>query len=331
VRSSRRRALPLILAGAGAAFGLAACQPVRLVRRDTSRRLVLRINVYGSAAYAPLLQMRERRLLEEAVPGLSVEWKTIPTADAVNDALRTGGLDLATGAPPAFLLAREAGLPVRLVGGVSALPCAVVGRPGLRSLSGLRKGDRIAIPDDAGLEAAVLQLAALRELGDAGALDGQVVTRSHVEALPALKLGQDVAAHVAVSPFLELELEGAGPERLVDGRVLFGELPTAALVYALPVLRERSGPLLATFGAALAEGARAATLDPVGTARLLAEADDLRIAPDRLGQILARSGWQLGARPAGVTRIAELWRGMDRLRLTPTSWSELAFEGVEGD
>jgi ABC-type nitrate/sulfonate/bicarbonate transport system substrate-binding protein len=328
---SRRHALRLLLAGAGAALGLAACQPARLVRRDPSRRLILRINLYGSAAYAPLLQMRERHMLEEALPGLTVEWKIIPTADDVHDALHNGGLELAVGPPTAFLLAREAGLPVRLVSGISALPCAVVGRAGLHSLRGLRPGDRIAVPEGTSLEAAVLQLVALRELGDSRALDGNLLERSHVEALPAIRLGKDVAAHVTITPFLELELEGTGPERLVDSRDLFGGLPTSALVYALPSLRERAGPALAAFTDALADAARLAAADPIGTARLLSEADELRAPPERIGEILARSGWQPGPRLAGVVRIAELWRQTDRLRRTPTSWAELAFDGVPGD
>ena len=292
---------------------------------------MLRINLYGSAAYAPLLLMRERRMLEEALPGLSVEWKMIPTPEEVNEALRSGGLDLGTGPPTAFLLAREAGLPVRLLCGISALPCAVVGRAGLRSLGGLRKGDRIAVPDPVSLEAAVLQLAALRELGDPRALNANLVERSHVEALPAVKLGQDLAAHVTITPFLELELEGVGPERLVDSRDLFGELPTTALVYGLPSLRERSAPLLDAFTGTLTEAARLVAADPAGTARQLAEVDDLRAAPERIGEVLARSGWQPGPRLAGVARIAELWKSTDRLRETPTAWSELAFAGIQGD
>lgn len=328
---SRRRALPLLLAGAGAAVGVAACQPARLVRRDPSRRLVLRINVYGSAAYAPLLQLRERRMLEEALPGLAVEWKPIPDAEAVNEALGDGGLELGVGPPTAFLLAREAGLPVRLVCGVSALPCAVVGRAGLRSLGELRSGDRIAVPNETSLEAAVLQLAALRELGDSRALDGNVLERSHAEALPAMKLGKDFATHVVVTPFLELELEGDGPERLVDSRDLFGGLPTTALVYGLPSLRQRAAPLLEAFTGALAEAARLVLADPVGTARLLSESEELRAPPERIGGILARSGWQPGPRLTGVVRIAELWQRTDRLRRTPTTWTQLAFEGVQGD
>ncbi|MCC7371364.1 MAG: ABC transporter substrate-binding protein [Chloroflexi bacterium] len=322
--------MPLLLGGAAGLAALTACQPARLVRRDPSRRLVLRMNIYGTAPYAPLLQMRERRLLEDAIPGMWVEWKVIPPAEAVNEALRDGGIDIACGPPTAFYLAREADLPVRVLGGVSAVPCAVVGRPGLRSLGSIKPRDRIAVPEESSLETAVLQLAALRELGDARALDGNLVYRPHSEALPALKQGKEFAAHVGVTPFLELELEGTGPERLVDGRDLFGGLPSTAIVYALPALRERAGPLVDAFTEMLTEGARLAAADPVGAARLLSETEDLRIAPERLGALLERSGWQPGARPRGITRIAELWQLTGRLRQTPTSWSELAFDGVVG-
>jgi NitT/TauT family transport system substrate-binding protein len=302
-----------------------------LIRRDPSRRLVVRINVYNSAAYAPLLQMREQRLLENALPGLSVEWKVIPAAETVNQALREGGVDLATGAPTAFLLARAAGLPVKLVGGIGATPCTIVGRVGLRSLAGIRATDRIAVPDETSLEAAVLQLAALREIGDAQALNGTMVTRAHADALPAIKLGGELTAHVSVTPYLDVELDGAGPTRLVDSRDLFGGLPTAAVAYALPSLREHSGPILDAFSAALGEAVRLAASDLVGTARLLAETEELHATPDAMAEILARSGWQLAPPLTGVTRLADLWRRTGRLRTAEESWTDLAFDGVRGN
>ena len=319
-----------MLGGAAGLVGLTACQPARLIRRDPSRRLVLRINLFGNTPYAPLLQMRERRLLEEAIPGMWVEWKVIPAVESVNEALRDGGIDIATGPPTALLQAREVGLAARVIGSISAVPCAVIGRPGLRSLGSIKRADRIVVPEEASLEASILQLAALRELGDARALDANLTYRSHAEALPALKQGKEFAAHVAVTPYLELELDGAGPERLVDSRELFGGLPTTALAYALPTLRDRAAPLIEAFTEALAEGARLAADDPVGTARLLSETEELRIAPERLGALLERSGWQLGARSLGVTRLAELWQRTGRLRQSPTTWPELAFDGVAG-
>lgn len=329
-RVSRRRALSLVAAGTASVAGLVACQPARLVRRDPSRRLVLRINVYGSAAYAPLLMMRERRLLEDAIPGLSVEWKVIPAPEAVNEALRDGGLDIATGSPTALLAAREAALPARVVAAISALPCAIVGRAGLQSLAGIGKQDRIAVPEPSSFESALLQLAALQEFGDPRALEPNLLYRSDAEALPALRLGKDMAAHVAMTPVLELELDGSGPEKLTDSRELFGGLPTTALAYALPNLHDRSGALIKAFADALAEGARRAQREPVGTARLISETVELKSSPERLGGILDRSGWQLAGLPFGVTRLAELWHLTGRLRQSPASWIDLAFDGVDG-
>ena len=101
------------------------------------------------------------------------------------------------------------------------------------------------------------------------------------------------------------------------------------------------GPLMAVYYAtkayvqsfteALAESARLTAADPIGTARLLSDTEELRALPERIGEILRRSGWQPGPRLAGVVRIAELWRRIGRLRRTPTIWAELAFEGVPGE
>ena len=287
----------MLLGGTAGLVGLTACQPARLMRRDPSRRLVLRVNLFGTAPYAPLIQMREHRLLEDAIPGMWVEWKVLPSVESVNEALRDGGIDIATGSPTALLAAREGGLLARVIGGISAAPCAVVGRPGLKSLGAIKRADRIVVPEENSFEASILQLAALRELGDARALDQNLTYRPHVEALPSLKQGKEFAAHVAVTPFLELELEGSGPERLIDSRELFGGLPTTALAYALPSLKDRAAPLIEAFTDALTEGARLAMADPVGTARMLSETEDLRIAPDRLG-IAAGSFGLAAGRPA---------------------------------
>jgi NitT/TauT family transport system substrate-binding protein len=308
-----------------------ACQPARFIRRDTSRSLVLRINYAGSAGYAPLLQMRERSMLERAVPGLSVEWKAIPDVGSIHDALANGGVDIASGSPPAFLAAREAGVPARLLAGVATLPCSIIGRIGLRSLAGLRGGEQIAVPEDASFEAAVLELAALRQLGDARALQARVVHKPHAEAAAALRLGRDISAHVSATPYRDVELAAGGLERLVDDRDLFEAPPTASLVYALPSLRERNPTLLTTFVEVLAQAAEQVAADPQEAARLLGEPEELTLSRQKVGEILSQAGWRPGTRLSGVTRIAELWRQTDRLKRTPTSWRELAFAGVEGD
>jgi len=291
----------------------------------------LRINVFGNASYATLLRMRDRSLLEKAVPGLSVEWKSIPDVDTINDALVNGGLDIATGPPTSYLTARENGVPARIVAGLSTQPCTIVGRVGLHALAGLRGGERIAVPDEKSYEAVVLELAALRELGDPLACESRVTRKPHAEALVSMQTGRDISAHVSTTPYREVELQDSELVRLVDDRELFDEPATGSLVYALTALRERNRPLLGIFVEVLTQAATEVAADPTDTARLIGETEELKLSRDRVGSILAASGWQPQTRPSGVTRIAELWRQTDRLRQTPTSWSELAFPGVEGN
>ena len=190
----------------------------------------------------------------------------------------------------------------RLLAGVSTLPCSIVGRVGLHSLAGFRGGEQIAVPDDDSFEAAVLELAALRQLGDARALQARVIRKPHAEAAAALRLGRDISAHVSATPYRDVELAAGGLERLVDDRDLFEEPPTASLVYALPSVRERNPTLLTTFVDVLAQAAGQVAADPEEAVRLLGEPDELKLSRQRVGEILSQAGWRPGTRLSGVTR-----------------------------
>ena len=128
------------------------------------------------------------------------------------------------------------------------------------------------MPDDDDFEAAVLELAALRQLGDARALQARVIRKPHAEAAAALRLGRDISAHVSATPYRDVEFAAGGLERLVEDRDLFEEPPTASLVYALPSVRERNPTLLTTFVDVLGAGGGAGGGRPRGKpARLLGE------------------------------------------------------------
>ena len=171
----------------------------------------------------------------------------------------------------------------------------------------------------------------MRELGDAQALQSRVVKKAPVDAMVALRAGREISAHVSATPYREVELEGSELVRMVDDRDLFDEPATAALVYALPALRQRNAALFSTFIDVLGQAAGQVAADPTEAAKLLGETDDLKLSPERVGAILAASGWRPGTRLAGVTRIAELWMQTDRLKKTPTTWRDLAFDGIDGN
>ena len=330
-----KRLVGLLLAVAAV---LAGCQPARAVGRggESATGQVLRINIQAGLAHAPLLVMQSRRLLERRVPGLSIEWKTISQPDLVYDALASGGLDIATGSPTAFLLGRERGLSVRVLAGVSELPVTVIsGRAGVRSLRDLGAEDRIAVPSPDSHERTILRMAALRELGDARALDRLIVSRPHVEALSALLAGRELAAQVLVPPVLDRALASPGVRRLVEGAEVIGGASPYLLAFSTTAARSERPELFAALVDALREADRLALEEPAETMRLqaegaLAEGEEPRPAAAATARGLDRGDVRFSTAVRGLTRVAEFLRHAGQLERSSTAWHDLVFDDVEG-
>lgn len=330
---SRRPLLLVLLCVLAATHGLhaAACQPARLTAREQPRGQILRVNLGPGVGYASLLLMQKRRLLERRVPGLVVEWKSIPTAEGIDEALAAGSLDIAHGSLAQFLLARERGLPVRVLAGVAELPTAVMSRrSGVRSLRDLDLTDRVALPQPEGHEHTLLRMAAMRELGDWRALDRLVVPRPHSEAFTALISRREITAHVAIPPYLDRELELPELHRLVDGEEVMGGPTTAVVAYTTPALRERQGALFAVFLDALRESADLARADPAETARMLAENEQIPVRTERLVRSLANPAVAFSMRVRGLPRLVTFMQYTDQIGPAPISWRDLTFDEVEG-
>ena len=317
-------AIVLALLTLGVASLGVACQPARLVEREPPRGQVFRVNLLAEVGYAPLLLMRESRLLERRVPGLSVEWKTIPTREAVHEALAFGGLDVATGPPSAFLLARARGVPARALAGVSELSAALLtSRPDVRSLRDLRPDDRVALPALEGQEHLLVRMAALRDLGDWRALDSRVVVRPRLDETPS----RDVAVWVAATPFLERDLETPGVRRLgvePDSR----EPGSTIIAYSTLALRDQQLALFAAFVDALGEATEAARRDPDATARLLTEREGLPLPAATLSRALRHPEARFSSRISGLERLATFMQHIGQIDRAPST-QELTFAGVE--
>ena len=320
-----------ILLAAAATVVLVGCQPARMVGRAPPGGQVLRINLQSGIGYAPLLVMQSRRLLERRVPGLSVEWKTISQPDLISDALATGGLDVATGSPTAFLLGRERRVPARVLAGVSELPIAVVGsRADARGLRDLGSEDRVAVPSADSHERTILRMAALRELGDARALDRLIVARPHSEALLALMARREITAQVTVPPYLDQALDTPGVRRLVDGAEVVGGASPYVVAFTTPPARQDRPELFDAFLDALREADELIVGDPGGAARLLSEPGEPRQTAPVLADRLRRPDVIFSTNLRGITRVAEFLRHSGQLERTSAAWADLAFDDVQG-
>jgi ABC-type nitrate/sulfonate/bicarbonate transport system substrate-binding protein len=331
VRRHLYQLVALCLLPAASCLLVTACQPARLTPREPPRGQVLRINLHRGIGYAPLLIMQSRRLLERRVPGLSVEWKAIPAAETIHEALASGGLDIATGSPTDFLAAREAALPARVLAGLAELPLALVSaRPEVRSIRDLGPDDRIAVPTLGGQEHVILRMAALRELGDWQALDRLVVAKPHPDAFAALLARGEITAHMAIPPYLDQALESPGLRRLLDAADVLGGPTTMVVAYTTPALREGQATLVDVFREALGEATDLAARDPDATAKLLVDREGFQLPPATLARYLTRPGLTFSTRVRGLPRLATFLQVTGQLERAPTAWRDLAFDDAPG-
>ncbi len=182
---------------------------------------------YG-LAYAPLQIMRsrkmlEKRLAEEGIENTEISWRRLGNTAAIREAILGGRVDAGFMGIPPFLIGFDRGMEWKMVSGLSKAPLGLVTwREELRSLSDFAGSDRIALPQPGSIQHILLSMACERELGEAGALDGNLVTMNHPDGMQALLAKGDISAHFTSPPYIMEELSREGMRLLLSGREAMG-------------------------------------------------------------------------------------------------------------
>src|SRR5919109_1615541 len=189
--------LVLLSGGAGAARGLPSAAPPKVT-----------IAYQPGVGYAPLIMIRQQRLLEKRYPGTTFDWKLLPSATPITNGLVAGQIDLgAIGVGP-LLFGWASGNDWKYLAPLSEADlCLMVKDPSVKTLGDL-VGKKIAMPSALAIQAVVLRKMALVKLGNARALDASIVSLDHPAAMSAL-LNAQVSAHLASPPF-EFQEQEAG-------------------------------------------------------------------------------------------------------------------------
>jgi hypothetical protein len=131
-----------------------------------------------SMGYLQFNVMEHQQLIEKhatalGLPDLKVTWLTFNGPAAVNDALLSGTIDIASGGAPGLLLlwSKTKGTPneVRGIAAMSSQPFLLNTRnPAIKSLADVKDTDRIAVPAvKVSIQAIALQMAAAKTFGPA--------------------------------------------------------------------------------------------------------------------------------------------------------------------
>lgn len=175
---------------------------------------------YG-IAYAPLQIMKEQKLIEKRLPGVTVNWKQFGGPTGIRESMMNGEIDFGFMGIAPVLIGIDNGMPWRYAAGISSNEVAIVTKNPISSLKELTPKDRIAILSPACTQHVLLCMLAEKQLGDAHALDHQLVSMSHPDSVNSLLSGTEITAHVATPPYITQELNG-GMHIMATGEDIIG-------------------------------------------------------------------------------------------------------------
>ena len=208
-------AVALVLSSCGGGGGGSAsgdCEPADKVA----------IAYQPGLGYAALLMAKQEKSVEDALPDVEVSWQEMNSGSAIRDGIIGDNLQVGAGGIGPFLVGLDAGIDWKVISGLNNMSLYLNAMdPKFKSVKDLEGAGSIAMPAPDSIQAVVLRKAAEEELGDATALDSQIVSLGHPDGVQAL-IGGQLAAHLTSPPFQSQEI-AEGATKLLDSYELFDE------------------------------------------------------------------------------------------------------------
>ncbi len=304
------------LASAAAAASFAASDAARA---QAPGKLI--IATQPGLGYAPMVVVKQKRWLEEAVPGLEVEWKVISSSVAIREAMLAGEVQIGCGSVAPFLIGRDRGFRTRLIAALNTVDLwLLTNAPRVQSVRDFRPGDKVAVVAPDTNQAFVLRRAAQQAFGDPKALDLAMLSMPHPDALQSVLTNQ-VAGYVGAPPFQEAAA-ARGVRRLLSSTDLFGPL-TFNVCFAREQLERQNAPALRALQAAVQRAISLLTEQPAEAATLLAL--DAGQPEAELARQLAQPETRFTTEPAGVDALGAFMHETGFLRAPAGKLDELLF------
>ncbi|MBR0164468.1 MAG: ABC transporter substrate-binding protein [Lachnospiraceae bacterium] len=277
-------------------------------------------------AYAPLEIMKMQGLLEKRLPEADIEWRQMGGPTPIREGMLNGSITFGFMGISPVLIGVDHGMPWKYMCGISANRVALVScREDIDSLADFGPYDRIAILSPGCTQHVLLSVLAARELGDAKALDGQLVSMTHPDAMNALMSGTEIAAHMATPPYIEEEL-AQGMKVIADGEEIMGRPFTFICGVAMTDYVRENGTTYELFLEALGEAVDYINEHMEEACDALA--DVYEISPDALYAQMTYNGTIYSTSLAGVPEMARAMAQCGFISEVPP-YDEIVFDNVK--
>lgn len=299
----------------------------------------IRISEQYGVTYLLLNIAQDQKLIEkhgkQQGVDIKVEWTQLSGGPAINDALLSGGIDIASAGVGPLLTIWDRTNGKQNVKGVASLgnfPYYLVSNnPKVKTLADFTEKDRIGLPaSGVSVQARILQMAAARQWGDKEfkRLDQYTQTLPHPDAAAAVIAGgTEINAHFGSSPYQEQELAQNPNARIVlNSYDVLGGPSSSTVLYATEKFRNENPKTYRAFTAALAEAAQYATANPEGAADAYLRVSKSTVDRAQLLKIIKNPQVQFKVAPQNTFALAQFLHRVGVLKNQPASWRDYFFD-----
>ncbi len=316
-----KKGLAILLSGV-MMCGLCAC-----VGDDAADKETITVAYQYGLSYAPLTIMQEQGLLEKNYEGeLEVEWVNLNSGSAINEGFASGDIDVAAMGVAPFITGATKGIPYKMYGTISAQPHKLMSnQESIQSLSDITAENKISVVNIGSIQHILLAMLAEKELGDAHALDENLVAMSHPDGMSALVAGS-VDCQLTTSPYIYQEL-ATGNIHEVQG---LNEVWADGNAFIVGLISDE----LATENPELYEAVVAATQEAMDyinnnqeeAAEILAEKQDVK--PEEILEWMKDPACVFDMKLPGVMDMADFMAANDFLDKAPESFEAITTDSA---
>lgn len=303
--------------------------------------VTVRLAKQPGVAYLPLMVMEKEGLFEKhaSAAGVTIatEWLRFTGGSAMNEALLSGNLDIASGGIPPLLTIwsrTENNLKVKGVAAISSHPQFLLTmNPNIKTLADFTAADKIALPAvKVSNQAVMLQMAAAKELGEdkAMSIDPFTVSMGHPDALTAMLGGSDINSHFGQSPFQDIELRDPRVHKVLDSWEVVGGPYPVAVTWTTTAFDEEHPELLPAFVAALQEAQKMIAEDKEYATRVWIEMDVTTFTPEEAMAILDNPKMLWDSAPQNTLTFLSHMNKVGLVERKTEDWRDVYFPAIHG-
>jgi NitT/TauT family transport system substrate-binding protein len=295
-----------------------------------------------SMGYLQLNVMERDKLIEKhakllGIPEVKVSWLTFNGPAAVNEALLSDTIDIASGGVPGLLLlwSKTKGTPqeVRGIAALSSQPFLLNSRdPNIKTIKDFKDTDKIAVPAiKVSVQAITLQMAAAKVFGqkDFTKLDTLTVSLSPPDATIALIGGKtEITAAFSVPPFQYQQLENPAIHTVLNSFDVMDGPHSFTVAWTSAKFRDKNPVLYKALIAALNEATDIVNKDKVAASALWIADSKSKLAPEMVAKIVAGPQVKWTMTPEATMKYADFMTAVGTLKVKAASWKDYFFPEV---